>query len=100
MSAMGDLRSRVRRLFRPERTLLVMRLSDMLLVHPEQNNDHVCAECHEPVGIYPSGQAVLQRYQNVKIACQRCQALTANSVPAPGALAERGQSIRAKWPAA
>jgi hypothetical protein len=52
--------------------LLVMRLSDMVRVHPQQDSAHVCSKCGEPVGIYPSGQSLMQLYPDIVLVCNRC----------------------------
>ena len=89
------LRGWLRRVFSPERTLLVMRLEDMLVVHPKMSSSYFCSVCHARVGIYPSGQLVLQRYQRVRIVCQRCASSdeVKDAEPAPGSLAERGHGV-------
>ena len=80
-------------------TLLVMRLADMVRVHPQQDNSRTCDRCGEQVGIYPSGQEVLRKNPSTEIVCSVCaeqdppptlQAL------APGALHEPFESVRAK----
>lgn len=76
------------------RTLLVMRLDDMIMVHPQMDTSHVCSMCGEQVGIYPSGQAILKQYRRVKICCDRCQPLPSKFMLAPGAREESGQSRR------
>jgi hypothetical protein len=87
------LTGRWRRRDTPGRVLLVMRLDCMIVVHPDMDRSHVCARCQQPVGIYPSGQAVLRRDPATRILCHLCQPPTAAATPAPGALRERGQSI-------
>jgi hypothetical protein len=75
--------------------LVAMRLADMLLVHPEQDNSHVCSKCGETVGVYPSGQAILARHPGTVITCQICAGqLGPSTLLAPGALEERLQSHR------
>ena len=69
-----------------------MRLDDMLLVHPQMDRDHICSKCLVPVGIYPSGQRVLQQYRKVTIICQVCQPNALSFGLAPGALSETQQS--------
>jgi hypothetical protein len=88
---------------RPKRvptSLLVMRLEDMGVRHPDQDDTHVCSECEEKVGIYPSGQAVLEKYPNIKIICSRCAEITVmdifESEPAPGAIQEALEGRRRK----
>lgn len=51
------------------RELIVMRLADMHRHHPSQDNSKVCSRCHEPVGIYPSGQKTLRRDKALAIVC-------------------------------
>lgn len=72
-------------------TLQVMRLTDMQRVHPLMDSSHVCSQCGELVGIYPSGQHVLRRYRRVKIICNRCQPVPRGML-APGALQEPFES--------
>lgn len=75
--------------------LLCMRLADMNLIHPQQDDSRVCGRCGERVGIYPSGQWVLQCRPDVEIVCQVCaeQDPAQVQVPAPGALEEVGEGI-------
>jgi hypothetical protein len=89
---MLDMMLWFKRLFEKERLLLCMRLEDMLRVHPHMDRDHVCAQCGERVGIYPSGQQVLKRYRRVKIMCQVCQPNPDSFSLAPGAAEEPSQS--------
>lgn len=79
--------------FSRRRVLLVMRLTDMLRVHPAMDTTHLCSKCGEPVGIYPSGQRVLQRYRRVEIVCNHCHELPITAYLAPGAEEESRQSI-------
>src|SRR5690348_14830419 len=74
--------------------LIVMRLADMSLVHPQQDNSRVCSKCGRQVGIYPSGQAVLARHPDTVITCNVCAGpeLAVNAILAPGALEEPFQS--------
>ena len=74
--------------------LLVMRLDDMLRVHPDQI-ESICSQCSQPVGIYPSGQTVLKKYgtEMVDIVCSHCYVLTKDAVLAPGAREESTQSV-------
>jgi len=71
--------------------LLVMRLADMVRVHPKQITA-LCARCGNAVGIFPSGQQVLRECSNVEIVCQVCHPLEAGGVLAPGAEFEPFQS--------
>ena len=52
--------------------LVVMRLANMEMVHPAQDNSRVCAVCNEQVGIYPSGQAILRDNPGTRIVCEVC----------------------------
>jgi hypothetical protein len=52
--------------------LVTMRLKDMWKVHPDQDNSRVCSKCGQPVGVYPSGQRVLQENPQAKIICNVC----------------------------
>jgi hypothetical protein len=71
--------------------LMVMRADDMLVAHPQTDYSHVCSQCGEQVGIYPSGQRILKT-DKATIICNRCHAPDQTSQPAPGALDEVGQS--------
>lgn len=75
-----------------KRQLLCMRLNEMLRVHPEQIT-MTCSQCHEQVGIYPSGQRILHQYPDTKIICNRCHSGPMGAL-APGAVEERFES---KW---
>jgi hypothetical protein len=73
--------------------LLVMRLDEMLRVHPDQIED-VCDRCGHVVGIFPSGQMVINHYDgDIEIVCSHCQS-PAGFVAAPGAWMEQFQSVR------
>jgi hypothetical protein len=52
--------------------LVAMRLKDMRNMHPEQDNSHVCSQCGEPVGVYPSGQRSLRNFPEMAIICHVC----------------------------
>jgi hypothetical protein len=52
--------------------LVTMRLVDMSMVHPAQDNSRVCSRCGQQVGIYPSGQGILRNNPNIKIVCAVC----------------------------
>ena len=71
--------------------LIVMRLADMVIVHPEQITGS-CARCGHEVGIYPSGQKVMQQYPDVEIVCEKCQQPGPGVTLAPGAEIEPFQS--------
>jgi hypothetical protein len=77
--------------------MIVMRLADMQVVHPRQDNNRVCAVCGHKVGIYPSGQKVLRADPATEIICQVCYkpARDAVMIPAPGALDETTESVAA-----
>lgn len=70
--------------------LLVMRLADMTRVHPDQDDSRVCSECGQPVGIYPSGQAVIKQHPETVIVCNVCNDADPPDVMilAPGAITE------------
>jgi hypothetical protein len=79
--------------------LIVMRLKDMNVVHPKQDNSRVCSGCGKPVGIYPSGQAMLRRYPDTEIVCVVCSASRPEAeivALAPDALEESAESVPAK----
>ena len=52
--------------------LVTMRIADMTRMHPAQDDTHVCGECGHPVGIYPSGQAALRKWPEMKVLCAHC----------------------------
>lgn len=83
----------------PGPRLIVMRLTDMARVHPRMDRTHQCARCKQPVGIYPSGQIVLRRYNDVEIVCSVCMnpADRANARYAPGVMQEQ-ESVPARKP--
>jgi hypothetical protein len=56
--------------------LVVMRLADMHKMHPDQDSSRVCSGCGAPVGIYPSGQAMLKSHPGLAIVCKVCIAAT------------------------
>lgn len=78
-----------------ELELLVMRLADMDVVHPQQITT-VCSRCGELVGVYPSGQQVMREYPRVKLICQVCRMPGPYMMLAPGAELEPMQSVRKK----
>lgn len=55
--------------------LLVMRLDDMWMQHPNQDNSRTCDTCGATVGIYPDGQDIIKKFgkENVKLTCQVCK---------------------------
>jgi hypothetical protein len=73
--------------------LIVMRLADMHVVHPDQITA-TCAGCGHVVGVYPSGQQVMKQYPDVRLTCQVCKTPGANAALAPGAEFEPFQSMR------
>lgn len=56
-----------------ERVLVVMRLNDMVKVHPQQVESQ-CSSCGQTVALYPSGQAAREKYPDIKIVCAPCAA--------------------------
>lgn len=89
----------IQRLFEPRRrTLIVMRSADMTLVHPQTDFSFKCSRCDEAVGIYPSGMDIIRTFgiRHTHILCNHCAdaAKIRRAQLAPGALAERGQSVR------
>ena len=74
--------------------LIVMRLSDMIRVHPEQITAR-CSKCNEEVGVYPSGQRVMAMIPDTVLVCSVCKGPSAASAPlAPGAEFEPFESKR------
>lgn len=76
-----------------EITLHVMRLAEMHRTHPQQITGH-CSECGHTVGIYPSGQAILQQTPGVKLVCNVCGTPGEDAMLAPGAVDEALQSVK------
>jgi hypothetical protein len=80
--------------------LIVMRLAEMHRVHPRQDDSRVCSKCGERVGIFPSGQAVLQRDPTTQIFCHICyvngEAPADIETMAPGAEGELSESVPAR----
>jgi hypothetical protein len=69
--------------------LIVMRLANISRAHPQQDSSRCCDRCGEGVGIYPSGQKVIEADPSTEIICQVCGAAMAFiGEPAPGALEE------------
>lgn len=82
------------RLGLPPIELIVMRLGEMRLHHPLQDNSRRCDECEAPVGIFPSGQRVIAIHPEAKLICNICcgaDTMCLSATPAPGALEEIGQ---------
>lgn len=73
--------------------LIVMRLADMVRVHPDQVTMR-CSQCHHEVGVYPSGQAVIKQRPNTTLICQACRDPGPDAVLAPGAVTEPFESVR------
>lgn len=76
--------------------LLVMRLADMVRVHPKQIVSR-CSKCGEAVGVYPSGQRIMKEYAllgGVKLVCQVCRGEHDLTILAPGAMEEASESKR------
>lgn len=74
--------------------LTVVRLADMRRVHPQQIESK-CERCGHVVGIYPSGQLMLDVYRdNIEVVCSVCHTPTSDAMLAPGAEIEPFQSHR------
>lgn len=80
---------------KPKTKLIVMRLRDMKRVHPQMRSEFNCSKCGEQVGIYPSGQSVIQSNgrENVEIVCGVCNGPALLGALAPGALQEPFESV-------
>jgi hypothetical protein len=60
-------------LFRePTYVVLVMRADSMFVAHPDTDYTHVCSQCGECVGIYPSTVRLMQQKRHVKLVCHVC----------------------------
>lgn len=73
--------------------LLVMRLSDMKVVHPDQIL-RKCASCGYVVAVYPSGQRVLKEHPDTVLICSVCKTPGKDTHLAPGAEIEPFQSVK------
>lgn len=75
--------------------LIVMRLKNMVRVHPDQITAR-CSQCNEEVGIYPSGQKAMQDMPDLVPVCSVCKGpFDSISAPlAPGAAKEPFESVR------
>lgn len=80
---------------KPKLELIVMRLADMHRVHPEQITGR-CHGCGHVVGIFPSGQQVMQQHPDVQLTCQVCKTPGENAPLAPGAEFEPFESVKKK----
>ena len=54
------------------RGLICTRVEDMTVMHPHQI-ERACSQCGKMVGIYPSGQKVLEHWPDTVIACGVCR---------------------------
>jgi len=79
----------------PTTELIVMRLKDMVRVHPDQITAR-CSKCGKKVGVYPSGQRVLKDRPDVVLVCSICKGpFDVFATPlAPGAESEPFESKR------
>jgi len=96
MSRFSQRLRRMTKRFHKKKRLIVMRTEDMVRIHPDTDWQWKCDTCGHGVGIYPSGQRVIEQYgrDNITICCNRCvPALgTVTAEPAPGALEEAAAS--------
>jgi hypothetical protein len=72
--------------------LVVMRRANMARVHPRMVVS-LCDRCAAPVGIYPSGQAMLRRFPVLEVVCEICHGPVTRARLAPGALEEKAESV-------
>jgi hypothetical protein len=56
---------------------------DMVRVHPLTDWTHNCHKCGGRVGIYPTGQKILEQFPDITITCNRCRTDKARSRPLP-----------------
>jgi hypothetical protein len=69
--------------------LLVMRLENMKVKHPDQDNSYHCINCLKQVGIYPSGQRAILEHPDIEIICEVCAGSKVwLGEPVPGAIEE------------
>lgn len=75
--------------------LIVVRLKDIIRVHPDQITAR-CSKCNEEVGVYPSGQNAMKNVPNLVLVCSVCKGpFDVFSTPlAPGAEREPFESVR------
>lgn len=77
--------------------LVVMRVARMTKIHPKTGFKHECARCRELVGIFPSGQRLLQEQPNVEIVCDLCAgnttAVMLSGTPLPGVRQEAREAV-------
>ena len=71
--------------------LLCMRMDERKRVHPQQITG-TCSKCGATVGIYPSGQRVLQGNPDNVVVCNHCQKPSGQL--APGAINEPFESVK------
>jgi RNase P subunit RPR2 len=80
--------------------LVVMRVEDMHVRHPDQIETEVCSVCAAPVAVYPSGQSIMreQGRLRVKLVCNACvEPFTLlRTKLAPGAREEKAESVPVK----
>lgn len=76
--------------------LIVMRLRDMRRVHPQMRSEFNCSRCGEQVGIFPSGQSLIQSRgrENVEIVCGVCNG-PVTGILTTEAIREVGESVPA-----
>lgn len=76
--------------------LVCMRLSEMKMVHPMMTRDKTCCRCGETVGMYPSGQRILEAGGDlIEIVCNHCYFKKADLFLAPSeVLDEVRESVR------
>lgn len=81
---------------RPRVSLHVALLQDMAVVHPQMDDTQDCSRCQRPVGIYPSGLAIIRKFgrARVDLICARCELPPIGAALAPGAAMEPFQSVR------
>jgi len=79
----------------PAPLLIVMRLANMKVVHPEQVIVR-CERCRHKVGVYPSGQRLIAQHPDIAIVCSVCHSPGPNAMLAPGAEREPFESHRRK----
>lgn len=72
--------------------LIVMRLSDMERVHPQQIT-RKCSRCGEVVAVYPSGQKAMKKYPDIELVCNVCKPPGGLQILAPGAELEPFESV-------
>lgn len=71
----------------------------MTVMHPKQV-EKICSECGRVVGVYPTGQQMIERYPDMKIKCSVCAMIDLDGIEAipAGPIEEIVQEIKDSKP--